>query len=104
MGALKGRFQCLHGLQVTINSNRQHITACQWMTIAIILHNIVIEVEGANQGEYFRVGHGQGEEEEDCGEQNEGEEESLPQEGGVNQDGEAKRQRLIEELLAFKNQ
>ena len=36
MGALKGRFQCPHGLQVTINNKQQHIAAFQWMTIAII--------------------------------------------------------------------
>lgn len=28
MGALKGRFQCLRGLRVQINSNQDHIAAC----------------------------------------------------------------------------
>ena len=101
MGALKGRFQCLRGLRVTINSKQQHIAACQWMTIAIILHNIVIEVEGAKEGEYFRAqAEGEG------GGVQEGDEEGdlVPQQGGLNQDGEAKRQKLIAELLAFKNQ
>ncbi|KIK34679.1 hypothetical protein CY34DRAFT_34646, partial [Suillus luteus UH-Slu-Lm8-n1] len=53
IGALKGRWQCLRGLRTVINSKHQHKEACRWMTIAIILHNIVIEVEGAAQGSYF---------------------------------------------------
>ena len=57
MGALKGRFQCPHGLQVTINNKQQHIAAFQWMTIAIILPNIV-EVEGTH-ADYFVSGHTQ---------------------------------------------
>lgn len=46
MGALKGRFQCLRGLRVDINNKSDHVAACRWITIAIILHNIIIEVEG----------------------------------------------------------
>ena len=57
MGALKRRFQCPHGLQVTINNKQQHIAAFQWMTIAIILPNIV-EVEGTH-ADYFVSGHTQ---------------------------------------------
>lgn len=46
MGALKGHFQCLKGLRVQINSNTDHIKACQWITAAIILHNLIIDTEG----------------------------------------------------------
>jgi hypothetical protein len=46
MGALKGRWQCLRGLRVSINSKRDHIEACRWITVAIILHNLCIDVEG----------------------------------------------------------
>ena len=99
MGALKGRFQCLRGLRVTINNKRQHIAACQWMTIAIILHNIIVEVEGTH-ADYFVFGHTQAQEQEDHGVQDE---EDLIQEGDFDQGGEAKRKRLIEELLASKN-
>lgn len=45
MGALKGRFQCLRGLRIQINSKSDHVEACHWVTIAIILHNIVVELE-----------------------------------------------------------
>ena len=37
MGALKGRFQCLWGLRININSNKDHAEAYRWITIAIIL-------------------------------------------------------------------
>ncbi|KAF8800518.1 hypothetical protein BYT27DRAFT_7227445 [Phlegmacium glaucopus] len=37
MGALKGRFQCLRGLHLTINSKREHNMACRWITIAMIM-------------------------------------------------------------------
>lgn len=103
MGALKGRFQCLHGLQVAINSNKQHIEACQWMTIAIVIHNIVIEVKGAKEGEYFSSIHTHTNEEKDSGVQNGLENVGIPQGLHLEQNGEAKRQRLIAELLAFKN-
>lgn len=46
MGALKGRFQCLRGLRVNINSPQDHIQAGRWMTVCVILHNLVIDVEG----------------------------------------------------------
>jgi hypothetical protein len=46
MGDLKGQFQCLRGLRVDIKSNKDHVEACRWITIAIILHNMVIDVDG----------------------------------------------------------
>jgi len=95
MGALKGRWQCLRGLRVNVNSKRQHRAACQWMTIAIILHNLVIDIEGATKGADFAPMHTQVEEEEDRGLAD------LPIDSDE-QDGEAKRQHLVEELLAFR--
>ncbi|KAF8814094.1 hypothetical protein BYT27DRAFT_7219928 [Phlegmacium glaucopus] len=85
IGALKGRFQCLHGLRVHINSNKDHYEACQWISVAIILHNLIIDVEGSKSVEYF--GNGPDEEEEDTG---------IHQENGrvdIN-DNDAKRIRL----------
>ena len=61
IGALKRHFQCLHGLQVHINSNNDHYEACKGISVAIILHNIVINVEG--YAEHFRNIHGHDEEE-----------------------------------------
>lgn len=95
MGALKGRWQCLRGLRVNINSKHKHRAACRWITIAIILHNLVIDVEGAVQGEHFAGNHSRIEEVEDRGTAD------LPRDNGRNY-GEAKRQQLVEELLAFR--
>jgi hypothetical protein len=53
MGALKGRWQCLRSLCVNIRNNTEHIKACRWITIAIILHNAVIDLEGAESESVF---------------------------------------------------
>lgn len=94
MGALKGRFQCLRGLRVNINCKDEHVAACRWITIAIILHNLIIDVEGGRFAAYFMEDHGHGEEQEDHG----GEEQ--PFDGMDDQDGEVKRRLLVAELIA----
>ena len=83
MGALKGRFQCLHGLRVNINSNVEHAKALSWITAAIILHNLIIDVEGNTFAAHFAAEHGLEEEFIDHGGQDE------PQ-----GDDEAKRQQV----------
>lgn len=50
IGELKGRFQCLRGLRVSINSYEDHIHALRWITVAIILHNLVIDVKARLDG------------------------------------------------------
>ena len=95
MGALKGRFQCLCGLRVNIKSNEDHKKALQWVTVAIILHNLIIDVEGYQSGVTFAPLHTQVEEVEDRGEQD------LPFDVNMEEGGEVKRQRLIAELLAY---
>lgn len=50
IGELKGRFQCLRGLRVLINSYEDHIHALRWITVAIILHNLVIDVKARLAG------------------------------------------------------
>jgi hypothetical protein len=97
MGALKGRFQCLRGLHVNINSPNDHIRACHWITVAIILHNLIIDVEGTASGHYFQPEHPGAHEMADTGdheEENEEEEEA--------DEGEVKRRQLTAELLAFR--
>jgi hypothetical protein len=95
MGALKGRFQCLRGLQVEINSKCDHDMACRWITNSIILHNLIIDVEGSKFGEYFQNDHGRLEEEDDRGWADE------PQ-GDILEEGEDKRRQLVTELVAFR--
>ena len=58
MGALKGHFQCLCGLQVNITSNSEHVYAFCWITVAIILHNLIIDVEGNSFASHFTPDHG----------------------------------------------
>jgi len=92
MGALKGRFQCLRGLRISINSKRDHHFACRWITIAIILHNLIINVEGSKSAAHFARDHHHTEEFEDHGPQDE------PMDDG---DDEDKRRELVTELMAF---
>ena len=94
MGALKGRFQCLRGLRLKINSKKDHLGAMQWIKCTIILHNLIIDVEGPSQADFFRNQHTSAEEAEDRGPHHEG----LV---GVD-DGEIKRQILIEELMRYR--
>lgn len=96
MGALKGRFQCLCGLWVSINSHKDHLQACCWITVAIILHNLIIDVEGSVSGAHFVPVHTCNDEEEDTGVAQDNEEEENEDEG------EAKRRQLTAELLAFR--
>ena len=97
IGALKGRFQCLCGLQVHVNSNNNHYKACKWISVAIILHNIVVNVERNQSEEHFRNFHGPGKEEEDTGIQQE--------DGGVDiNDNNAKCRQLVEELWVLQHE
>jgi hypothetical protein len=92
MGALKGRFQCLRGLRISINSKREHHFACRWITIAIILHNLIIDVEGAKSAADFARNHDHDNEFEDHGVRDE------PVDGN---DNEEKRKELVAELVAY---
>lgn len=91
LGALKGRFQCLRGLRVEISNNEQHVKACRWITIAIILHNLIIDVEGGV--DTFESGYNPTQDQE-----NNNPDEPLLDDS---EHGEAKRQQLVAELLAF---
>ena len=100
MGALKGRFQCLRGLRVTINSPEDHIRACHWITVSIILHNLIIDVEGTASGQQFKPTHPAAQEEADTGTYDQ--EEDDEEENAEEEEGEAKRCCLTAELLAFR--
>ncbi|KZT39960.1 hypothetical protein SISSUDRAFT_984079, partial [Sistotremastrum suecicum HHB10207 ss-3] len=53
MGALKGRFQSLRGLRVLINRKRDHVFATRWIEMCMILHNLVVDVEGDEWAQWF---------------------------------------------------
>ncbi|KDN34026.1 hypothetical protein RSAG8_12887, partial [Rhizoctonia solani AG-8 WAC10335] len=42
-GLLKGRWQSLRGLRISINRRRDHLAAMRWVSACIILHNICVE-------------------------------------------------------------
>ena len=67
MGALKGRFQCLCELQVQINSKSEHVMACGWVMVAIILHNLIIDIKGVRSAGQFTNIYTTIEEDEDTG-------------------------------------
>ena len=99
MGALMGQLQFLQGLCIDINSNANHVEACCWITIAIIIHNMVIDIEGTNAGESFGNLHNGAEELEDCGI-------PLPYEDDddeMEQAGEIKHHRLVVEIVTYKS-
>jgi hypothetical protein len=79
---------------VNINSNVEHAKALRWITTAIILHNLIIDVEGNTFAAHFVAEHGQEEELMDRGGQDE-------PEGDDEAPGIAKRRQLIAELIAF---
>ncbi|KAF9470087.1 hypothetical protein BDN70DRAFT_821763, partial [Pholiota conissans] len=93
-GSLKGRFQSLRGLRVAINRKRDHVRACQWVSASIIIHNLVIDVEGGSKSSEFLGHHSRYQEFDDRGYAD------VP--GQEDEDGNAKRRRLIAELVAFK--
>lgn len=97
MGALKGRFQCLRGLKVNIFDNSDHKKACQWVIIAIILHNLIIDIEGSASVAEFLSGHSSVQENEDVGHNME---HGLHANG--DNGGEAKRHQLTVEIVVFK--
>jgi hypothetical protein len=93
MGAVKGRWQALRGLRVNINTNEDHIKAIHWVNVAMILHNLIIDVEGAEAGAAFSDEHGRPEEEEDRGDRD------IPLGENAEDAGEQKRIRLTAELM-----
>jgi hypothetical protein len=66
------------------------------MTCAIVIHNLVIEVDGPISGGEFADLHTRVEELEDRGAQD------IPQDENLFETGEQKRNHLIDELLAFR--
>ncbi|KAF8587814.1 hypothetical protein K439DRAFT_1645760 [Ramaria rubella] len=62
IGALKGCWQCLRGLRVAINSKHEHVQACHWITVAIILHNMLVGWEGNPWYNFWQSQHNPDEE------------------------------------------
>jgi hypothetical protein len=48
MGLLKGTFQSLKEIQIQIVNAKRHKVAIMWAHACIILHNLIIRIEGDN--------------------------------------------------------
>jgi hypothetical protein len=85
---------CKH-VRINIKSNEDRKKALQWITVAIILHNLIIDVEGYQSGA-FAPFHTRAQEVEDRGDQD------LPFDANMEYAGGGKRMRLVAELLAYR--
>lgn len=95
IGVLKGRFQCLRGLRVSIRTKEDHIAACQWMTVAMILHNLVIEFKGVEHSLPHLDRHMLADEVADGGQE-------AAYGGEIGNDDEARRCQLVAELMYYR--
>lgn len=93
MGALKNRFQCLNGLNISIEDADDHIWALEWIKVCVILHNIVVDLGEA--AEFYNDEAAADIQMDQNREQDEENDDIII----AGEGGEAKRQRLIEELL-----
>lgn len=102
MGYLKGRFLCLRGLRTQIKQRRDHEIACLWITACVILHNLIIDIEGEidDTDPFYQEILQEGVEQADNGAR-----ESIMGDGGDDNDalatrGQQKRNQLKCQLLA----
>lgn len=54
IGLLKGRFQSLRELRIQIGNESQHEWALVWIRCCIILHNIILDIEGDDEDALWR--------------------------------------------------
>ena len=85
-------------LCVDINSNGDYVETCQWITIAIIIHNMVIDIKGTNADASFGHLHTMTEELEDRGIPQE-----LMDEDEMEKAGESKHNKLVAEVVTYKS-
>lgn len=55
IGLLKGRFQSLHELRIQVSSPKQHDWVLVWIRCCIILHNMILDIEGDGDDETWRA-------------------------------------------------
>jgi hypothetical protein len=54
MGLLKGRFQSLKELRIQLVNTKRHMIVIMWARVCIILHNLIIRIEGDNFDKEWR--------------------------------------------------
>jgi hypothetical protein len=56
MGLLKGTFQSLKEIWIQLVDTRRHMIIIMWACVCIVLHNLIICIEGDNFDERWRDG------------------------------------------------
>jgi hypothetical protein len=56
MGLLKGTFQSLKEIRIQLTDSRHHMIVIMWARVCIVLHNLIICIEGDNFDERWRDG------------------------------------------------
>jgi hypothetical protein len=56
MGMLKGTFQSLKEIRIQLINTKCHMVIIMWARVCIILHNLIIRIEGDNFDEIWREG------------------------------------------------
>ena len=56
MGLSKGTFQSLKEIQIQLIDARCHMIIIMWARVCIVLHNLIIRIEGDNFDEVWRDG------------------------------------------------
>ena len=54
MGMLKGTFQSLKEIRIQLINAKHHMIIVMWACICIVLHNLIIRIEGDNFDEKWR--------------------------------------------------
>jgi hypothetical protein len=54
MGMLKGTFQSLKEIRIQLINTKRHMVIIMWARVCIILHNLIIRIEGDNFDERWR--------------------------------------------------
>ena len=56
MGLLKGTFQSLKEIRIQLVDARRHMIIIMWARVCIVLHNLIIRIEGDNFDSVWRDG------------------------------------------------
>ncbi|KAG8794385.1 hypothetical protein FRC12_024712 [Ceratobasidium sp. 428] len=96
--ALKGRWQSLKGLRISINRKRDHLHAMNWISACFVLHNIALEVEGSDWVEFYAQGKAGGQDSGVAQLESINEPEEVT---GTSLDGGSRRSQLVDDYFAY---
>ena len=103
MGLLKGTFQSLKEIQIQLVNTKRHMIIIMWARVCIVLHNLIIRIEGDNFDERWReclVRTGLGDERGADTDEEDGPEDALEQaRRRLETPGQRFRQKLMDDLF-----